>query len=46
MLSLSPENPCQPYAASFSRTFLLVENFELKVSEEQSLEVPPSQALN
>lgn len=46
MLSLSPENPCQPQAASFSETFLLVENFKLKVSEEQRLSAPPSQALN
>ena len=46
MLSLSPENPCQPPAASFSTTFLLVENFKLKVSEKPRLPVPPSQALN
>lgn len=44
MLSLSPENPCQPHAASFSRIFLLVENFKLKVSEEQCPARSPSQA--
>lgn len=46
MLLLSPENPCQPHAVSFSRAALLVENFKLKVSEEQRLADPPRQALN